>query len=72
MHHTLRRSEAEIAEWVRIMDRADSETIILSMATGAEFDSIMDLYGNTATGLKCGAGWTIQDMIHPTFLRRHK
>ena len=43
--HVNARTPQQVAEWVRTMDEAGVEkTVILTGATGAEFDSLADLY----------------------------
>ncbi|MFN7936936.1 MAG: amidohydrolase family protein [Bryobacteraceae bacterium] len=56
--HVYRRTPAEVADWVRLMDETGVETtVILSGATGAEFDKLVDLYLKPYPGrfqLYCG------------------
>jgi len=43
--HVLARSPAEVAEWVKTMDEVGIEmTVVLTGATGANFDRLVDLY----------------------------
>lgn len=65
MHsHPYARSEKEISDWVKNMDSCGiQKTIILSMATGAEFDSIMELYVKYGDRFEvwCGLDYTGYD-----------
>jgi len=43
--HVLAKTPEEVAEWVRTMDQVGIETsVVLTGATGAEFDKLVDLY----------------------------
>lgn len=56
--HTYMKTPEEVAAWVRMMDDAGVQTtIILTGATGAEFDRLTDLFAGTHPGrfqLWCG------------------
>jgi uncharacterized protein len=65
MHsHNYAMNDKEIAEWVKTMDEAGIEkTIILSMATGHEFDSIYVMYSKYGNRFDvwCGFDYTGYD-----------
>src|SRR5580704_18757886 len=43
--HVYAKTPAEVAEWVRTMDETGVQTtVVLSGATGAQFDHLVDLY----------------------------
>jgi len=56
MHsHPYAKTDAEIAQWLKTMDAVNIEkTIILTMATGKEFDDIQRKYSNPRFELWCG------------------
>ncbi len=65
MHsHPYANTEAELANWVRIMDLAGiTKTIILTMSTGLRFDSIADVYAKFPGRFElwCGFDYTGYD-----------
>ena len=65
MHsHPYARTEAEIASWVKTMDEMGiAKTIILTMSTGAQFDSLVVVYGKYPGRFElwCGFDYTGYD-----------
>lgn len=65
MHsHPYAKTDAEIARWVKIMDACGIEkSIVLTMATGSEFDSIARMYNKYSNRfiLWCGFDYTGYD-----------
>ena len=60
MHsHPYAKTDAEITAWLKTMDAVNVEkTIILTMATGKEFDDIKRKYSNDRFELWCGLDFT--------------
>ena len=73
MHsHPYAKTPAQIAEWVRTMDEVGIEkTIILAMATGAEFDKIYKDYSQHGDRFEmwCGLDFTGYKTSQVLFLR---
>jgi uncharacterized protein len=65
MHsHPYAKSEAEITAWVKTMDQMGiTKTIILTMANGATFDSLVEVYGKYPDRFElwCGFDYTGYD-----------
>jgi hypothetical protein len=72
MHsHPYAKTAKEIDAWVGTMDEVGVEkTIILTMATGAEFDEISGKYSKHPSGLRCGAGSTFRATTSRVSARR--
>jgi uncharacterized protein len=70
--HTYAKTPAEVAAWVRTMDEVGVQTtVVLTGATGAEFDRLVDLFLKAHAGrfqLYCGLDTT--DINAPDYPRR--
>lgn len=69
MHsHPYAKTAAEIDQWVRNMDEVGIEkTIILTMATGAEFDGIQKKYAKHAERFEVWCGLALSSYAKPGF-----
>jgi uncharacterized protein len=69
MHsHPYAKTVAEIDEWVRNMDEVGVEkTIILTMATGAEFDGILSKYSKYPERFEMWCGFDLSGYNQPGF-----
>lgn len=69
--HNYRTTDAEIARWVKIMDSCNIEkTIILTMATGSEFDSIYHMYSKYGDRFEVWCGFDYSGYDKPDFSSR--
>ena len=70
--HLYRKTPEEIAAWVRLMDETGVRTsIILSEATGAEFDRLVELFLKPYPGrFQLWCGLDIRDFENPDYPRR--
>ena len=66
--HPYPKSEEEIAQWVKTMDKVGVEkTVILTMATGAKFDSIYALYSKYPNHFEVWCGFDYSGYDEPGF-----
>lgn len=70
--HVNARTAAEVADWVKTMDEVGiAMTIVLTGATGAEFDKLVDLYLKPyPTRFQLWCGIDAQDFDNPDFPER--
>lgn len=69
MHsHPYAATEQELAQWVRTMDEMGvTKTIILTGATGAKFDSLVEVYGKYANRFELWCGFDYTGYEKPGF-----
>jgi len=72
MHaHTYAKTPEQVAQWVRVMDEAGiPKTIILTGATGKQFDSVFEMYSKYPNRFELWCGFDYTDMTSPTSVRR--